>query len=159
MVLGFFHVATSGEHHFNDHRVRFPLLRRDCSCVQVKRYFRVGVAEKFLSNLNIDSQKPQIRPQRMPEGVPCFAIGYAVPQPIRSQGRAKDVVSAAIAELQNGPGRYGALYIKAVVGTDNLASQRIAEHFISNAPVSIRDKHSGLPALQHVRKIEPPKAP
>jgi len=92
-------------------------------------------------------------------GVPCFAIGYAVPQAFRKQGRAKDVVSAAIAELQHGLGRYGAFYIEAVVGTDNLASQHIAEHLISNAPVSIKDKHSGLPALQYVRKIEPPKAP
>ena len=34
------------------------------------------------------------------EGKPCFAIGYAVPEAYRSQGRAKEIVRAALAEMQ-----------------------------------------------------------
>ena len=36
------------------------------------------------------------------EGKPCFAIGYTVPEAYRNQGRAKEVVGAAIAEMQHG---------------------------------------------------------
>ena len=50
MVLGLFSVASSREHHLHNHRVRFPLLRRDDLGVEVKGDFRVGVAEKFLSD-------------------------------------------------------------------------------------------------------------
>jgi len=34
------------------------------------------------------------------EGKPCFAIGYAVPEAYRNQGRAKEIVRAALAEMQ-----------------------------------------------------------
>jgi hypothetical protein len=31
------------------------------------------------------------------EGKPCFAIGYAVPEAYRNQGRAREIVKAALA--------------------------------------------------------------
>ncbi len=34
------------------------------------------------------------------EGKPCFAIGYAVPEAYRNQGRAREIVKAALAEMQ-----------------------------------------------------------
>jgi hypothetical protein len=90
------------------------------------------------------------------EGLPCFQLGYAVPERYRGQGRAKEIVRAATAELQNGLGRAGisAFYIEAVVGTDNEPSMRVAAATISTASVSITDDFSGLPALYYVRKIE-----
>lgn len=90
------------------------------------------------------------------EGTPCFAIGYAVPEAYRNQGRAKKAISAAIAEMQNGFGRlgYSVFYVEAIVGLDNKASQRVAEQVISDKPVAVTDQVSGLPALQYLRKIE-----
>jgi hypothetical protein len=90
------------------------------------------------------------------EGKPCFQIGYAVPERYRAQGRAKDIVNAAIAELKRGLTGNGvqAFYIEAIVGTDNEPSMRVATATISTSPVQITDDVSGLPALHYVRKVE-----
>jgi len=90
------------------------------------------------------------------EGSPCFQIGYAVPEKYRAQGRAKDIVVAAIAELKRGLTSNGVpgFYIEAVVGTDNEPSMRVAATTISTSPVQITDHVSGLPALQYVVRVE-----
>jgi RimJ/RimL family protein N-acetyltransferase len=91
------------------------------------------------------------------EGRPCFALGYAVPEAYRKQGRAKEAVSAAMSEMRHGFGRIGMIfYIEAIVGADNKASQHIAEQLISDTPEAITDEISGLPAFRYVRKIEYP---
>jgi hypothetical protein len=92
------------------------------------------------------------------EGTPCFAVGYAVPEAYRNQGRAKDVIRAGISEMQHGLGRIGlsVFYVEAIVGADNKPSQRVAEQVISGTPVAVTDKVSGLPTFQYVRKVEPP---
>jgi hypothetical protein len=92
------------------------------------------------------------------EGTFCFAIGYAVPEAHRNQGRAKDAIRAAISELQNGLGRIGlsVFYVEAIVGADNKPSQRVAEQVVSDTPVPVTDQVSGLPAFRYVRKVEPP---
>ncbi len=89
------------------------------------------------------------------DGTPCFQIGYAVPERYRGQGRAKDTVSAAIAEMQAGLGRNGIsnFYVEAIVGVDNLASRRVAEQAISPTASAITDEVSGQPALQFLREI------
>jgi RimJ/RimL family protein N-acetyltransferase len=89
------------------------------------------------------------------EGRTCFAVGYAVPPAYRGQGRAKDVVTAALRELEKGFGRAGILpiYVEAIVGADNVASQRVASATISAESKSVTDSFSGVPALQYVRKI------
>lgn len=89
------------------------------------------------------------------DGTPCFQVGYAVPEAYRRQGRAKAVVSMALAEVQHGFRGLGpALYVEAIVGVDNVPSQRVAEQAISATPVPITDGVSGLPALRYVRKME-----
>jgi hypothetical protein len=90
------------------------------------------------------------------EGKPCFNIGYAVPEAYRNQGRAKEAVRTAIAEMLHGFGKHGdaTFYVEAVVGTDNKPSQRVAEQAISATPVAITDHVSGLPAFHYIRKIE-----
>jgi hypothetical protein len=90
------------------------------------------------------------------EGSPCFQIGYAVPERYRAQGRAKDIVVAAIAELKRGLTGNGvpAFYVEAVVGTDNEPSMRVAAATLSTSPVQITDHVSGLPALQYLLKVE-----
>lgn len=90
------------------------------------------------------------------EGTPCLAIGYAVPDAYRNQGRAKQAISAAISEMKHGLGRGGisVFYVEAIVGADNKSSQRVAEQVISDMPVAVTDQISGLPAFQYVRKVE-----
>lgn len=92
------------------------------------------------------------------DGVPCFQLGYAVPEVYRSQGVAKAAVSAAIAELKHGLGRNGAkpFFIEAIVGADNLASQRVASETLSVDTEEITDVVSGLPALRYLVKISYP---
>lgn len=89
------------------------------------------------------------------EGRPCFALGYAVPPVYRGQGRAKAIVIAALAELAEGFGRAGILpiYVEAIVGADNLASQGVAAASLSPDRRAVIDEVSGLPALQYLRRI------
>jgi hypothetical protein len=89
------------------------------------------------------------------DGRPCFAIGYAVPEGYRNQGRAKEAIRAALAEMQYGFGRiFPVFYVEAIVGADNKASQRVAEETISDTPTAVTDQVSGQPVFQYVRKIE-----
>lgn len=95
----------------------------------------------------------QVQPLK---GLLCFQLGVAVPEKYRAKGRAKEIVTAAIAELQAGLSRSGipAFYIEAVVGSDNEPSKRVAAATISAAPIPVTDEVSGLPALHYSRKIE-----
>jgi len=89
------------------------------------------------------------------KGKPCFAIGYAVPEAYRNQGRAKETVGAAILEMRHGFGRIGMVfYVEAIVGADNKFSQRVAEKLISDTPETMTDEISGLPAFRYVLKVE-----
>lgn len=90
------------------------------------------------------------------EGIPCFQIGYAVPEVYRNQGRAKKAVAAAILELRDGLlTRAGnpAFYVEAIISEDNTASRHVAAATISVDPVPVTDSPSGKPAFQYVRKI------
>ncbi len=88
------------------------------------------------------------------KGIPCFAVGYAVPEKLRSQGRAKGILAAGLAELKRGLIENGSFYINAVVGNDNIASQQVSAAIISQTPEPIIDDVSGLPALSYYKKIE-----
>lgn len=90
------------------------------------------------------------------ENVPCFQVGYAVPDSYRNQGRAKSAVDSAIAELKHGFSRnnISTFFVEAIVGIDNEASKHVAAATISNLPVEVTDQFSGLPALHYVRKID-----
>jgi len=90
------------------------------------------------------------------DGVPCLQLGYAVHPAHRNQGRGKEIVKAAIAEMKHGLLRHDqeAFYLEAVVGTDNVPSQRIAALTLSPSPVERTDMVSGQPALQYLRKVE-----
>jgi len=89
------------------------------------------------------------------DGKPSFAVGYAVPKAFQKQGRAKDVLVAAIADMQAGLFRNGIpeFYIEAIVAADNAASRKIAEQVISDEPEAITEGLSGLPAFKYVRRI------
>jgi len=93
--------------------------------------------------------------QRPEEEKPYFAVGYAVPKKFQKQGRAKDVLVAALADMQAGLARNGIpeFYIEAIVGADNVASRKIAEQVISDEPEAVTEGLSGLPAFKYVRRI------
>lgn len=90
------------------------------------------------------------------EGVPCFNLGYAVPEAYRNRGWASEIVEQSIQELRRGLGRHGvkSFYVEAVVGKDNLASQRVASKIISDVPVAGTDSESGEPILAYTRLVE-----
>ena len=90
-------------------------------------------------------------------GLPCLAVAYAVPEAYRNQGRAKEIVNAAISDLRQVLGQSGqhpAFFVEAIVGADNVASQRVAEQVISAESEAITDQPSGLPALRYVRRVQ-----
>jgi hypothetical protein len=88
--------------------------------------------------------------------VPCIGIGYAVPEAYRNQGRAKEIVNAAILDFKRGLERGGQrrpFFVEAIVGVDNVPSQHVAAMVISAESEAMTDQRSGLPALRYVRKV------
>lgn len=90
------------------------------------------------------------------EGERCYNVGWAVPERFQKQGRAAEAFNAAANELRQGLARYGVstFYVEAVVGTDNVASQRVAERVISPPVKTDMDCNAGVPIIQYLRKIE-----
>ncbi len=89
------------------------------------------------------------------DGLPCFQIGYAVREDQRGQGRAKQIVNSAIAELQNGLARNGAVdyFIEAVVEANNTASRKVAEATLSAHPTEEIDNRTGLQVFHFVKRL------
>jgi hypothetical protein len=90
------------------------------------------------------------------EGIPCFQAGYAVIESMRQKGFGSDLVSKGIAEMRRGFGRQGAtrFYVEAVVGLENIASNKLAKRLLSGAPEAITDEFSSEPALRYVKLVE-----
>ncbi len=90
------------------------------------------------------------------DGIPCFSIGYAVPEQFQNRGFAKDIIEKSIAELSNDFARLHVprFYLEAIVGTSNEYSQKLAARFISPTPRKCTDSVSELPAIAYTRLIE-----
>ena len=86
------------------------------------------------------------------DGIHCYNIGYAVAEAYRNQGRAKEIVAAAIAELK---GNGEAFYVNAIVAADNVSSQRVAAQLVSKTAVPITEPISGLPAFRYLGRFKP----
>jgi len=93
-------------------------------------------------------------PYERHEGLPVFAVGYAVPEAYRGQGLAKAIFAAGITELQHLFAGNPPFFVEAIIDPGNLASQRVAAAVLGGAHRSITDQASGLPALQYLRKFE-----
>jgi len=96
------------------------------------------------------------------DGKPVLQIGYEVPEDLRGQGRAKDVVTAAIVELQ----AFMRLVlemphftVEAIIDDENAASHRVAATCINATPNSISDAFTGKPSRQYLREIASVSAP
>lgn len=85
------------------------------------------------------------------DGHPCLALGYAVPEQFRNQGRASQLVSAVIedAKTQCRSAGYEKLYLEAVIDVDNIASCKVADKAFAVESESITDRVSGRPALRY----------
>lgn len=90
------------------------------------------------------------------DGIVCFNIGYAVPEAYRQRGWAKQIVEAGIQELSAGLGRHGVtqFYVEAVVGKENIASQRVASAVLANDPIEGTDSESGQPVFSYTRLVQ-----
>jgi len=89
------------------------------------------------------------------EEEPIFHIGYAVAPEFRGCGLAASTVGAALADLSVRLGRaqIPMIRIEAVIGVDNVASQRVALVIFDKTPVSVTDEVSGEPALYYCRAV------
>jgi hypothetical protein len=77
--------------------------------------------------------------------MPCVNIGYAVPPEYRQQGLATEIVEKSLNEvkaefLQNG---ISSFYVEAVIGINNVASQKLAVKLLSDEYQEIIDDVSG----------------
>ena len=88
------------------------------------------------------------------DGSPCFSVGYAVPETLRNQGRAHQIVRDGIAELRNGFKGHPPFHVEAIVSVDNAASIRVATSVIGGEAEAIVDDHSKQPALRYTAKYE-----
>ncbi|AME28657.1 GNAT family N-acetyltransferase [Burkholderia sp. PAMC 26561] len=87
--------------------------------------------------------------------IPLFDIGYAVDENFRCQGVATKVMEQSISEMRAGFGRHiPRFYLQAVIGTTNVASQKVAARIFGSSPKPITDSVSGQPALAYLRLIE-----
>jgi RimJ/RimL family protein N-acetyltransferase len=90
------------------------------------------------------------------EGEICLNVGWAVAEAYQGQGRAHEAVITALKEMRNGLTRAGikAFWVEAIVGEDNVASQRLAEKVLSGTPKKSTDSFSGDPIVQYLRRVD-----
>ncbi|MDX1146844.1 GNAT family N-acetyltransferase [Sinorhizobium medicae] len=92
------------------------------------------------------------------EGLPCFQVGYAVPDKFRGQGKATDILTASIKELRAGLTRNGVdvpLYIEALIDRKNEASIHVAKKVLGPWVKETSDEMTGTPAFQFMLKVNP----
>lgn len=89
------------------------------------------------------------------EGEPCFNVGWAVAESYRGKGLAHEAVVAALKEMRHGFARAGlkAFWVEAIIGEDNVASQKLATKLLFDVTKKAADSFSGDPIIQYVRRI------
>lgn len=91
------------------------------------------------------------------EGKPCLCLGYATDELYRNQGLATEIVKVSMEELRKAIApqlREPGFYVEAIIGLDNLASQKVAARTLGGDPTRVIDAASGLPALRYVKFID-----
>jgi len=89
-------------------------------------------------------------------GFPCVAMGYAVPENLRNQGLAKQILKDVVQDQISQAGQMGnsQLFIEAVVDVHNPESQRVAEAVLKSPRESITDTASGRPAYRYTAQFD-----
>lgn len=87
---------------------------------------------------------------------PCVAVGYAVPEGVRNQGFAKQILRDVVQDQIYQAGKMGVpvLYIEAVIDVNNLPSQRVAEAVFNVERESITDSATGRPAYRYTAHFD-----
>ena len=90
------------------------------------------------------------------DGFPCVAFGYAVPEKLRNQGLAKQIMRDVIQDQVDKAGKAGhsAVYVEAVVDVTNAASQRISESVLAVEREEIVDSASQRPAYRYTKRFD-----
>ncbi|WP_229711240.1 GNAT family N-acetyltransferase [Agarivorans gilvus] len=90
------------------------------------------------------------------QSLPCVNLGYAVPPEYRQQGLGTEIVKLSINELKAEFKRNGVneFYVEAVVGVQNIASQRLAAKLLSANFEKIKDDVSGEDAYYYCLKVQ-----
>jgi RimJ/RimL family protein N-acetyltransferase len=90
------------------------------------------------------------------EGFPCVALGYAVPEDLRNQGFAKQILKDVIRDqiLQARRAGHAAVYFEAVVDVTNTPSQRVAEAVLAVEREEIIDTASQRPAYRYTKRFD-----
>ncbi len=85
------------------------------------------------------------------DGVLRFQGFFAVPEVYRNQGRAKDILRAALRHMAYGFARakVDAIRVEVIVDPGNIGAQRVAAAAICPIPERITDEVSGLPILRY----------
>lgn len=82
--------------------------------------------------------------------------GYATAEQFRNHGFATEIVKASMEELHRGISQHlpePGFYVEAIVGMENLASQKVAARTLTDMPKTIVDGISGLPALHYIKQV------
>ncbi|WP_183148415.1 GNAT family N-acetyltransferase [Aeromonas caviae] len=94
-------------------------------------------------------------PVESEDDLPCIAVGYAVAEGFRGQGLAYEILEKSLDEFfAMSRTKVTRMHIEAVVSRENIASQKVASRFISDAPDAITDSISGMPAYHYSRLVE-----
>lgn len=85
------------------------------------------------------------------EKIAGFQVIYAVPLEFQRQGRAQRSIGAAIQRLKSELSRtnYEYLFLMAIVGDDNVPSQKLAAAVLCPNPTEYIEPDSGLPAKKY----------
>lgn len=88
------------------------------------------------------------------KGLPCFGIGYAVPEKHRGKGYAKKAVAAALREFRSWikNARVNDFYVEAIVGVENDPSNAVASATISAERTEVVDSLSKTPCFRYELK-------
>jgi RimJ/RimL family protein N-acetyltransferase len=83
------------------------------------------------------------------DGVMDFHGFFAVPEALQNQGRAKDILAAALRQLGRNIAQSGVDSIRVIllVDAENTAAQRVAEAIVPHRPTTATDHATGRPAL------------
>lgn len=87
--------------------------------------------------------------------LPCFNIGYAVPEKYRRQGLGTEILNKSIDELAYGFGRNNIkeFYLEAIVGKDNIPSQKLLAKVFGCTPTECVDSFSGESSLSFTKLV------
>jgi hypothetical protein len=85
------------------------------------------------------------------EGKPCFGVGYAVADEHKMQGVGTKLLKESIEEMQHGfRNSFPEFYVEAIVGVDNMASNKLALKVISDTSQPGNDSYSGKAINQYL---------